>query len=265
MGMNGVFNGDCLDVIRGLEDESIHLTVFSPPYDAIRTYEGKPNFDLKELGGDLFRVTVDGGVCAMVIQDGTKDFAKSLTTARTQVTWCDAIGWRLFECCIYDRPGRPGAWWNKRFRVDHEYILIFFKGEKPRYFDKEHLKVPAKTAGQKWSGTQRLTNGTTVKRETRVSADLKCRGTVWSYNVSSTEGNKVKLQHPATMPDKLAEDLILCFSREGDTVLDPMCGSGTSLVMAAKHKRNYIGIEISENYCEIACKRLKDEVLNVAA
>jgi hypothetical protein len=65
----------------------------------------------------------------MVIQDSTKDFAKSLTSFRTIVDWCDNIGFRLFECNIYNRQGTEGAWWKQRFRVDHEYMPIFLKGK----------------------------------------------------------------------------------------------------------------------------------------
>lgn len=58
-----------------------------------------------------------------------------------------------------------------------------------------------------------------------VVKDTKCRGTVWEYVTSAGEGNRVKLQHPATFPDRLAEDLIRCYSNAGDTVLDPFMGS----------------------------------------
>lgn len=262
-----IWNADCLEMMDNIEDGVIDLTVFSPPYDAIRTYENNPDFDLHKLGAELLRVTKDGGVCAMVIQDGTKDFAKSLATARTQVAWVD-MGWKLFECCIYSRDGRPGAWWNKRFRVDHEYILIFFKGVRPRFFDKEHLKIPAQSAWMEWGGTTRTTKGDLIQiAPGKIQKATKCRGTVWRYATSSqADGkNKVKMLHPATYPDKLAEDLILCFSGEGDVVLDPMCGSGTTCVMAPKNGRKFIGIEVNPNYCKIAEERLAKETENVAA
>jgi site-specific DNA-methyltransferase (adenine-specific) len=88
---------------------------------------------------------------------------------------------------------------------------------------------------------------------------MKCRGTVWQYATSNAEGNRLKLQHPATYPDKLAEDLILTFSRPDDLVLDPMCGSGTTCVMAARNERRYLGIDVAAEYVEIARKRLEAE------
>lgn len=240
---------------KNFSRDSVDLFVFSPPYANIRKYHGFA-LDLNALGYECYRTLKPGGICAMVIQDGTKDFAKSLTSFRTTVEWVDKIGFRLFECVIYQRDGKPGAWWTKRFRVDHEYIMLFLKGKKPKYFNKEPLKIPAKHAGKVWSGTQRHSNGDLTEIKKTKQAALKCPGTIWPYASSNTEGNPLKMQHPGTFPDKLAEDLILCFSAPGELVVDPLCGSGTTLRMAKKNGRDYIGIDISEEYCELAEKML---------
>jgi len=143
--------------------------------------------------------------------------------------------------------------------VDHEYILIFFKGARPKSFHKESLMIPSKHAGKTYSGTDRLTNGGFKAIEPGIVNPFKCRGTIWPYRTSNSEGNRLKLKHPATYPDKLAQDLIACFSEPGDIVLDPMCGSGTTCVMAAQHARRYVGIEINEEYCDVARERLRQE------
>lgn len=246
-----------LEFLPLLDNDSIDLIVTSPPYDAIRDYTDGKSINKIELGKEIYRVAKDGAICAVVIQDGTKDFKKSLTTARWQVDWHDQIGWNLFECCIYSRDGKPGAWWSQRFRVDHEYILLFFKGKRPKSFDKEPLKIPAKHAGAKWHGTQRMTDGSLTTIEAKVQADTKCRGTIWKYSTSNTEGDKIKMEHPATMPEDLAKDLILCFSEKGDIVLDPCMGSGTTAVQASIAKRNFIGVDLSDKYCNIAERRLE--------
>jgi DNA modification methylase len=256
---NTILHADALDALARLPDDCVDLTVFSPPYDGIRDYGKNWRLDYEALGSELFRTTTEGGVCTVVIGDGTKNFAKSLTTFRWAVNWVDQVGWKLFECCIYQRHGNPGAWWSKRFRVDHEFILIFFKGTRPRAFDKTGLMVPSKHAGKIYSGTDRLTNGGFKPIDPKTVNDMKCRGTLWEYATSNTEGNRLKLTHPATYPDKLALDLISCFSKQGDLVLDPMCGSGTTCVMAARSGRDYLGIEISEEYCKIGRKRLEEE------
>ncbi|CAN5855452.1 site-specific DNA-methyltransferase [soil metagenome] len=262
--LNSVMVGDCLDSLKRAPSEFFHLTVFSPPYDGIRDYKDNWTLDYQSLGAEIFRTTVEGGVCAVVIGDGTKNFAKSLTTFRWAVDWCDRLGWKLFETCIYSRHGNPGAWWSQRFRVDHEYILIFFKGKRPRVFNKEPLMIDSKHAGKIFSGTDRLTNGDFKKIDRKAVNAKKCRGTVWNYATSNTEGNRLKLKHPATYPDKLAEDLIDCFSRAGDFVLDPMAGSGTTCVAAAKLDRLYVGMEISPEYAKIAEQRIAREAFGRA-
>ena len=243
--------GKCEEKLLELDNESVDFCLFSPPYDQIRDYNSY-SLNLHDVGLRLFDVMKNGSVTCIIIQDGTKDFAKSTTTAHLIVDWVDNIGFRLFENVIYSRDGRPGAWWNKRFRVDHEYILMFLKGRRPKYFDKEHLKIPAKHAGEVWHGTQRLTNGNLIPIKKTVQKNTKCRGTIWKYESSKSERNSIKLQHPATFPDMLARDLILTFSQENETVLDPMCGSGTTLRMAQESNRKYIGIDISKEYLDIA-------------
>jgi len=256
---SSIVQGDCLKVLARIPDDAIDLTVCSPPYDTLRSYHGDWSLDLPALGQALYRVTRIGGAAIVVIGDGTKNFAKSLTTARLTLDWCDTVGWRLFEQCLYHRDGNPGAWWSKRFRVDHKSILIFFKGNRPKTFDKTSLMVPSKHAGKSFAGTDRQTNGSLKPITPKIVNPAKCRGTVWHYAASNTEGNRIKKQHPATFPDKLALDLIHCFSQEGDVVLDPFAGSGTTCVMAALAGRQFIGIDVSDQYCEIARQRLRTE------
>jgi DNA modification methylase len=255
--INTNFNEDCTITMSRIEDNFIDLIVTSPPYDSIRDYNGY-NFNLHNVGLESFRILKDGGIFAMIINDGTKEFGKSLTTYRTILDYCDNIGFKLFENVIYSRFGRPGAWWNKRFRVDHEYILLFLKGYKPKCFDKEPLKIDAIHAGKEWHGTQRLTSGEMIPIKKTLQSNKKCRGTIWKYNTSNSEGDKTKMLHPATFPDKLAEDLILCFSKEYDIIYDPFMGSGTTAKMAKLNNRNYIGSEISLEYCDIISKRLEN-------
>jgi DNA modification methylase len=256
---NCFIQGSCTESLKGLPDGFVDLVLFSPPYDQIRDYKGF-TLDWEELGKQTHRVLKDGGVCVCVIGDSTAEFAKSLTTARLTVNWVDVAGFRLFEQCIYQRAGRPGAWWSQRFRVDHEYVLIFFKGKRPKFFDKSHLAVPCKYADEFWHGTDRQSDGSLNIVAPRPVNKTKCRGTVWAYAASNTEGNRLKMTHPATFPDDLAEDIIRCFSTEGDLVLDPTCGSGTTCIKAAQWKRRWIGMDISEEYLKIARARMDAEV-----
>ena len=252
--LNKIFNEDCLQTMSRMPDNSIDLTVTSPPYDNIRDYKGY-ELDLHKIGEQLFRVTKDGGLVCMVMQDQTKDFGKSLTTFKTAIDFCN-IGFKLFECCIYRKYGQEGAWRNKRFRIDHEYILMFLKGDRPKAFNKEPLKIPSKHGGKTMTGcATRNTDGTTQKSRAVKINLMKCRGSIWEY-LNGGDKNKIKRKHPATFPDALAQDLILCFSNENDLIYDPMAGSGTTGLMAQNNNRKYAMSEISSEYCGIINERL---------
>lgn len=254
--LNSVLHGDCVEVMKTLPDNSIDLVVTSPPYDQVRDYKGNYDFDLHAAGEQIKRVLKDGGIAVMVIQDQTKDFAKSLTTFRTIVDWVDNIGLRLFETVIYRKHGTEGAWWKYRFRVDHEYMPIFLKGRRPQYFDKEPLKIPSKHGGKVMTGSgNRKTDGTTTKTVTRQINKMKCRGTIWNYLMAGDK-DSLKRQHPAVFPDKIPYDFIQCFCPPDGVVLDPFGGCGSTAVAAKQLGRNYIVIDIAKEYCELAKERI---------
>ncbi len=258
--LNEIYCGDCVELLKKLPDSTIDLVVTSPPYDKVRDYKGNLNFDLHKTGQEIFRVLKSGGVAVMVIQDQTINFGKSLTSFKTIIDWCDNIGFKLFETVIYRKHGPEGAWWTKRFRVDHEYMPIFLKGRNPNYFNKEPLKIPSKHGGKVMTGSgARKTNGETQKTVTRAINLTKCRGTVWNYLMAGDK-NPLKRKHPAVFPDKIPYDFIQCFCPENGIVLDPFAGSGSTLVMAKKLGRYFIGFDIIPEYCELARKRLINEV-----
>ena len=253
--MNKILCGDCIEVLKTIPSNSVDLVVTSPPYDSIRDYHGF-SLDLHTTGEEVYRVLRDGGIAAMVIQDQTKNFGKTLTSFRTILDWCDNIGFKLFECVIYRKHGTEGAWWKKRFRVDHEYIPIFLKGERPYYFDKVPLKVPSKHGGKVMKGSgNRRTDGVTTSTVQRPINKTKCRGTVWDYLMAGDK-NPLKRKHPAVFPDQIPLDFIQCFCPPGGVVLDPFVGSGSTAVAAKMLGRQYIGIDISKEYCDLANQRL---------
>ena len=257
--LNNVYCGDNVEQMKKIPDNSVDLVVTSPPYDQLRDYEGDLSFDLHATGEQVFRILKDGGIAVMVIQDQTKNFGKSLTSFKTIIDWCDKIGFKLFECVIYRKNGAEGAWWTKRFRVDHEYMPIFVKGERPRYFNKEPLKIPSKHGGKIMTGSgARKTNGETQPTITRAINLTKCRGTIWNYLMAGDK-NPLKRKHPAVFPDQIPFDFIQCFASPDGIVLDPFAGSGSTLVMAKKLGRYYIGFDIANEYCELAKERLKEE------
>lgn len=252
-----VYLGDCLDLFKKLPDNSIDLVVTSPPYDSIRDYNGY-KVDLHETGKEISRVLKDGGIAAMVIQDQTKNFGKSLTSFRTIIDWCDSFDLKLFECVIYRKNGTEGAWWKSRFRVDHEYMPIFLKGDRPLYFNKEELKVESKHGGKTMTGSgNRKTNGQTTSTKTFVINEKKCRGTIWDYLMAGDK-NPIKRKHPAPFPDAIPKDFINCFCPPGGIVLDPFMGCGSTAVTALSLDRHFLGFEISKEYLELSNQRIKE-------
>ena len=254
--LNQIICGDAVAELQKIPSNSIDLVVTSPPYDAIRTYNGF-SLNLPAVGKELYRVLKDGGIAAMVIQDSTKNFGKSLTSFRTILDWCDNAGFKLFETVIYRKYGTEGAWWKHRFRVDHEYMPIFLKGNRPSFFNKEPLKIPSKHGGKVMTGSgNRRTDGTTTQTITRMINEMKCRGTVWDY-LNAGDKNPLKRKHPATFPDKIPTDFVQCFCPSSGVVLDPFIGCGSTAVAAKQLGRNYIGIDVSKEYCELTKERLR--------
>jgi len=249
---NKIICGDHLDVLPYIHDGSIDLTVTSPPYDDLRSYKGY-NFQFEKLANELYRVTKDGGVIVWVVGDATIKGSETGTSFR-QALYFKEIGFNLHDTMIYMKNiGRPiGSkyCYNQVF----EYMFIMTKG-KIKTFDalKDHItnnfsnKVSYSEAGRQ-SGAKRYFK---QKQKTK-------RWNVWLYNVGYGSSSKDKLayNHPAIFPEKLAEDHIISWSNKGEIVLDPMSGSATTLKMAKKNNRKFIGIDISEEYCKIARARL---------
>lgn len=246
-----------VDYLKTLPDNSIDFVVTSPPYDNLRDYKGF-SLDLDGLGEELYRVMKDGGVCVWVVQDACVKGARTGTSLRTAVKFMD-IGWRLWDTLSYFR---RGVWAHeKRFRTDFEYMFVFLKGNKPQYFNKEHLDVPNPSAGKVTScGGSRKKDGTMSKGKKLIGKPTKCRGTIFNYNFGG-DGTKLKKQHPAVFPDILALDMVECFCPPGGIVLDPFNGSGTTVVAAKSSGRKYLGIDISEEYVRIAEERLEKETI----
>ena len=249
--MNKLYCGDCVDVMSSMESEIIDLTVTSPPYDNLRTYNGY-TFDFENIAKQLFRITKDGGVVVWVVGDQTKDGDESGTSFR-QALYFKEIGFKLFDTMIYQKPRRPlGNYYYQTF----EYMFIFTKGKIKTtnlIHDEKNLSYGKKvTKTLKQNGERYKSNGTRTVGETHAR-----RGNVWYYATGgSTTKDKIAFQHPAIFPEKLAEDHILSWTNPNDLVFDPMCGSGTTGKMALKHNRKFIGVDISEEYIEIARQRL---------
>ena len=248
---NRIICGDNVEVMRGMPDNCIDLTVTSPPYDDLRTYNGF-NWDFEGVVKELYRITKDGGVVVWVVGDATIQGSETGTSFR-QALYFKEIGFNLHDTMIYAKRNPMPITRKAGYRPCFEYMFVFSKG-KPKTFNP--LMVKAITAGTKVRASTRQKDGSikepTGKRETQ---EFIRRTNIWEYKVgmNQTTKDKVAFEHPAIFPEQLAQDHILTWSNEGDIVFDPMCGSGTTCKMAWLNKRNFIGIDISEEYINNIC------------
>lgn len=243
MNKNRLIKGNCLDILPRLEADSIDLTVTSPPYDNLRDYnghiehwnEGAWQFVFKEL----FRITKESGVVVWVVGDATIKGSETGSSFK-QALFAMNCGFKLHDTMIYKKnsPAYPASAKSNRYTQIFEYMFIFAKGkvEANLICDK-----PNKWAGHKdFSG--KLKNPVPT---------FSPRNNIWEF-VTSFNG----VDHPAPFPEKLAHDHILTWSKEGDTILDPFMGSGTTGKMANLLQRNFIGIEIDDLYFETSRNRI---------
>lgn len=257
--LNRIINQDCAEGLALLSDNSIDLTVTSPPYDNLRDYDGF-TLDIDEIIRQLYRVTKIGGVVVWVVGDATINGSETGTSFKQALKFMEA-GFKLHDTMIFEKntSSFPARRTSKRYTQIFEYMFVFSKGK----IGKGNLicDKPNKYAGTtNWGkNTQRGKDGIlTETSNIKPVPDYSPRNNIWRYVVSGGIGNKDKraYKHPATFPYDLAKDHILTWSSEGDTVLDPFAGSGTTLIASKDLGRNFIGFEISSEYCEIIETRL---------
>lgn len=286
MDTNKVIVGECSEILCGFPEEIIDMTITSPPYGSARSYKGF-TFNCDKISKELFRVTKVGGVVVWVEGDEIINGGESCSSFKSALNFVDN-GFRLHDTMIYEKntSSFPARRTGNRYTQIFEYMFVFSKG-KPKtcnlICDKENRWKGWVNWGKK---THRNKEGELVKTgdikpvpsysprnnlwkfevtpevilssQDEETQEEFARTNVWRYVVGAKYGQKDvrAYKHPATFPMDLAKDHILTWSNEGDLVLDPMCGSGTSCIAAKNLKRNYIGIDISEEYCELTKERL---------
>lgn len=258
MDLNKIYNMDCLEGLKSLEDKSIDLVLTSPPYDNLRTYEGigdEWNFTaFTMIAEQLFRVLKDNGVIVWVVGDATIDGCETGTSFKQALHFV-SLGLNLHDTMIYykDNPCPIGG--SNRYYQSFEYMFVLSKGA-PKTFNA--LTEPRRN---KWNDTrtervryvQRNADGSTVKKSVKINTEDPKRRNVWCY----TMGQSDHTGHPAVFPYKLALDHICSWSNKGDVVLDPFMGSGTTAMACAQMGRKFIGFEKNVNYYKAANERLR--------
>lgn len=256
-----IIHGDCLEEMKHIEDESIDLTVTSPPYDNLRTYDNKCTWNfsiLKQIAKQLYRVTKQGGVVVWVAGDATINGSETGTSFK-QALYFKAIGFNLHDTMIFKKKNPIPQIYRSRYTNEFEYMFVFSKGKIKTH---NPIKIKCMHAGLKLNGTTYKNYSKGKQKREKVANPVKkekIKGNIWEYVVGKKAEDQEAKQHPAPFPYALARDHIISWTNENDIVLDPMCGSGTTCAIAKRLGRQFIGIEINEKYIEIIKRRLKAE------
>ena len=249
--LNQIICGDNVEVMRQMPDKCVDLTVTSPPYDNLRTYNGF-SFDFEGIAKELYRITKQGGVVVWIVADATINGSETGTSFRQALHFMDC-GFNLHDTMIYAKNSYMPLTHN-RYEQQFEYMFVFSKG-KPKTFNP--IKIKSQTAGTKrnrgGSKAKEMSYAERLRNEKTTVNEYKQAPNIFWYDV----GKNDKSIHNAPFPEQLAHDHIISWSNPGDFVFDPFIGSGTTAKMAYLNGRNYCGIDISEEYCEIARRRVE--------
>ena len=248
-----LYNGDCIEFMKNIPDGSVDLTVTSPPYDNLRTYNGNIdqwNFEkFKEIAKELYRITKDGGVVVWNVSDSTVKGSETGNSFRQALFFMEC-GFNLHDTMIWVKDGGGAIGSNKCYTQNFEYMFVFSKGT-PKSINLIYDK-PNQSFGQDKSGVgRRKVTGEHKIEQRKPSKEFSRRNNWWYIPPQKGVG------HPAVFPEQLANDHIISWSNEGDVVLDPFMGSGTTGKMAVLNNRHFIGIELDESYFDIAKQRIE--------
>lgn len=246
-------NGDCLEVMKTFPDNCIDLTVTSPPYDNLRTYNDTLNWNFEifqAIANELYRVTKNGGVVVWVVGDATIKGSETGSSFKQALYFKD-IGFNLHDTMIYEK-AQACFGSNKCYLQSFEYMFVFSKGA-PMSLNFIRDRKNARAGIESMAAGGLSKGGEKPPRIKKEMGEYGKRKNIWRYGVGG--GNT---GHPAVFPLQLVKDHIISWSNEGDIVLDPFMGSGTTGVACKELNRDFIGIEVVPEYYKIAKERIGD-------
>lgn len=249
IGRATLYLGDCRDILPTLG--KVDAVVTSPPYDNLRTYEGREPLNCLPVITLIADTLEQGGVCMWNVADATINGSETGTSFR-QALHAMECGLNLHDTMIYIRENVNFPE-SIRYFSGFEYMFVFSKG-KPKTFNpiKDRLN---KWRGSVMHGTDRQRDGST-KPISGKGKKIEAYG--MRFNYWKLTNNAPDTGHPAPMPYAMAHDHIASWSNQGDTILDPFAGGGTTGVAAVQMGRDFIGIECEPKYFNIACKRIEE-------
>jgi site-specific DNA-methyltransferase (adenine-specific) len=237
----------------------VDLIVTSPPYDELRDYKGF-SWDFEGLAHEMYRILKPGGVLVWIVNDATNKGSESLNSYRQLLYLHDVVGFKVHDTMAYGKEDPiPMPLGMKRYANAFEYMWVFSK-EFVKTFNPIMEKTKHGGASQV-SGFRQGDGTVKLTKRIKISAE-KVKGNIWYYGVgyNRTTTDKFAFQHPAMFPEDLASDHITSWTNPGDLVFDPFVGSGTTTKMAAKLQREWLGVDISEEYAKIA--RLRTQLVS---
>ena len=259
MELNKVYNMNCLDGMKLMNENSVDLTVTSPPYDDLRKYKGY-SFDFEPIARELYRVTKEGGIVVWVVGDGhDKNGSETLTSFKQGLYFKD-IGFNMHDTMIYQKNSYPFPP-SYRYCQQFEYMFVLSKG-KPMTHNLQMVKTKWQKKTSEIS-TTRMPNGETKEMKYEKGKDTRIMDNVWLIDTGymRTTKDKFAYKHPAMFPEEMCQRHILAWSNENDIIFDPFMGSGTTAKMASLNNRKWIGFEMSEEYCNITKNRIESIII----
>ncbi len=263
--IHDLYLGDCLEILKEIPDNSVDLIFTSPPYADQRkkTYGGIHPDDYVQWflpkAEELFRVLKPTGTFVLNIKEKVVNGERS-TYVMELILAMREQGWFWTEEFIWHKKNcYPGKWPN-RFRDAWERLLQFNKNKKFNMYQEE-VMVPMGDWAK--SRLKNLNEKDKIRDESRVGSGFGKNVSNWLNRDKAYPANVLHLatecnnkNHSAAFPEDLPEWFIKLFTQEGDTVLDPFMGSGTTNIVANRMRRNSIGIEILPEYCEMVREQL---------
>lgn len=286
MKFNQILNGDVREIAKTLEPNSIQTIITSPPYFGLRKYSQDAVESQNEIGRELTiseyineLVSVFEDLKTALKNDGTVwvNLGDTYIKGNLQgAPWRFALamqdnGWILRSDIIWHKPNAMPSSVKNRPTTDHEYIFLFTLDPKNYFYNADAIREEHVTFSENSKmrgGRNHLgkKNGTPEQGKNSGNSNLhdgrwdqafhplgRNKRTVWNIPLGKYRG-----AHFAVFPEKLVETCLLAATKEGDVVLDPFFGSGTTGIVALKHNRNYLGIELVREYAELAQTRLNE-------